>query len=416
MLLAVGASITLRSAQRGFEQFRFRRRRLILEAINVPLAWLLAALLGSGSPALAMATGLLVVGAAWSLVRLTQALADLASTRSVLSNRAAELETLHAIGCEIVATPDPDRLFRVIDRECRGILPADAFFIALADSRMPRLHCVYRRRNETPGRLENRLLRRGLASYAAAQKRGVRICDLHRLPVDSPLRREIVGDDMRSTLTVPLLVDDRVIGVISVQSKTVSAYDRHQLALLGTIAQQVAVAVESARRYQLATFDSLTRFYTRDHFFRRLEEEHARVKRYKAPFALLMLDLDGFKRINDEHGHLAGDEYLRAVGDIVRKALREADTACRYGGDEFSILLPETDLLGGRVIAERIRRAVARLAVTPDGEPVRTTVSIGIVAYPEHDAENPEAFLRNADAALYRAKHRGRDCVVQYAA
>jgi diguanylate cyclase (GGDEF)-like protein len=416
-LLALGAAITLRSPERGFALFRLRRRpRLILEGINIPLAWLLAALLSSGSHALAVAMGLLVVGAAWSLVRLTCALADLASTRSVLSRRAAELETLHAIGCEILATPEPGRVFRVIDRECRRILPADAFFIALADSRSHGLKCVYRRRDETPGRLENRPLQRGLATHAVAQKRGVRICDFHRLPVDSPLRREIVGDDMRSTLTVPLLVDNRVIGVMSVQSTAVSAYDRHQLALLATIAQQVAVAVESARHYELATFDSLTRFYTRDYFFKRLEDEYARAKRYETPFALLMLDLDGFKQINDEHGHLAGDGYLRAVGDVVRQALREADSACRYGGDEFCILLPETDLLGGRVIAERIRRAIADLSVAPDGESVRTTVSIGIVAYPAHDVGDLESLLRNADAALYRAKHRGRDCVVPYAA
>jgi diguanylate cyclase (GGDEF)-like protein len=129
-----------------------------------------------------------------------------------------------------------------------------------------------------------------------------------------------------------------------------------------------------------------------------------------------MLDLDAFKEINDRHGHLAGDRYLRALGPALRASLRLADIACRYGGDEFCILLPETDGAGARVIAERIRSSVADLVADAEGTPVRTTASIGLAVHPLHDGGDLKTLLRAADQALYRAKRQGRDRVVPWAA
>jgi diguanylate cyclase (GGDEF)-like protein len=139
-----------------------------------------------------------------------------------------------------------------------------------------------------------------------------------------------------------------------------------------------------AHHYTLATIDSLTGLHLRDYFFRRFEEEYTRVRRYAGAFSILMLDLDGFKEINDRHGHLAGDRYLRALGAAIRARMRGADLACRYGGDEFCILLPETDLAGARPIAERLRQALARLVVDVEEASLRTTVD-RIASYPEHD-------------------------------
>jgi diguanylate cyclase (GGDEF)-like protein len=176
------------------------------------------------------------------------------------------------------------------------------------------------------------------------------------------------------------------------------------------------VAIESARHYQQATVDSLTGCFLRDYFFKRLQEEHERCARYGGSFSLLMLDLDGFKEINDQHGHLAGDLYLGEISGTIRAQLRAADIACRYGGDEFCLLLPETDLTGARVIAERIRLAIADTVVAQDGVTLRSTASIGIAVYPRHGSGDALGLLRNADEALYRAKRSGRDCVVPFAA
>jgi diguanylate cyclase (GGDEF)-like protein len=147
-----------------------------------------------------------------------------------------------------------------------------------------------------------------------------------------------------------------------------------------------------------------------------LRDEYERTSRYGGKFSLLMLDLDGFKSINDDHGHITGDRFLRSIAATIRDELRAADLACRYGGDEFCLLLPETGIRGARTIAERIRRAVGERIVVVDPLRLRTTVSIGVAVFPEHDHGGLESMLRNSDAALYEAKRSGRDRVVPFAA
>ncbi len=155
--------------------------------------------------------------------------------------------------------------------------------------------------------------------------------------------------------------------------------------------------------------DPLTGLLNRRGIEYRLRAEHRRLVRHGHPFALLSLDLDHFKRINDEHGHPVGDEVLRAFGEVLRRAGREADAAARVGGEEFWVLLPDTELDGALPLAERILHEVRSLRL-PES-PVRITVSIGIAAAAAR-SESIEALMRRLDAALYRAKAGGRDRVV----
>jgi len=173
---------------------------------------------------------------------------------------------------------------------------------------------------------------------------------------------------------------------------------------------------ESEQHYRMAMEDSLTGFYVRDFLLSRLDEEDQRARRYGGCFALLMLDLDDFKQINDRNGHLAGDHYLREIAATIREQLRAADIPCRYGGDEFCLLLPQTGMAGARTIAERIRTAVANRAVELDERALRTTVSIGLAVFPQHGTGDLRSLMRKADEALYRAKGAGRDRVVPFAA
>jgi diguanylate cyclase (GGDEF)-like protein len=168
--------------------------------------------------------------------------------------------------------------------------------------------------------------------------------------------------------------------------------------------------------HAMATVDSLTGFFLRDYFFSRLDEEDERARRYGGGFALLMLDLDGFKEINDRHGHLAGDRFLSEISATIRDQLRAADVACRYGGDEFCLLLPQTARAGAHAIAERIRAAVSQRTVGVDGRRLRVTVSIGLALFPDHDAGDVESLMRRSDEALYQAKRTGRDRVSPAAA
>jgi diguanylate cyclase (GGDEF)-like protein len=164
---------------------------------------------------------------------------------------------------------------------------------------------------------------------------------------------------------------------------------------------------------RLSTVDALTGLYNRSYFFTALEREIARGDRSGRAFCMVMLDLDDLKSVNDRFGHIAGDQVLRAVADIVRGGVRKIDTAARYGGDEFVALLPETDPTGGWVVAEKIRQVVAEQGL-PGIDP-GPTVSVGVVSYPA-DGRSADALLVSADRAMYASKRGGKNRVARAAA
>lgn len=157
--------------------------------------------------------------------------------------------------------------------------------------------------------------------------------------------------------------------------------------------------------------DGLTGLFNRRHIMEVLQGETQRSRRHDRVFSVLMIDVDHFKRYNDEYGHPAGDEVLQRVAQVLTGALREVDRVGRYGGEEFLALLPETARAQAAEAAERIRERLQAEAFLPAGEPVPVTLSIGVAEFPQ-DGETPEAVVATADAALYRAKREGRDRVV----
>jgi diguanylate cyclase (GGDEF)-like protein len=161
---------------------------------------------------------------------------------------------------------------------------------------------------------------------------------------------------------------------------------------------------------RLSTVDSLTGLYNRTFFFTALDREIARGDRSGRAFCLLMLDLDDLKAVNDRFGHVAGDQVLRGVADVVRGGVRKIDVAARYGGDEFVALLPETDPTGGWVLAEKIRLTVAEQGL-PGIDP-GPTVSVGVVSYPA-DGRSADALLVSADRAMYASKRAGKNRVAR---
>ncbi|WP_285906752.1 sensor domain-containing diguanylate cyclase [Pseudodesulfovibrio pelocollis] len=166
-----------------------------------------------------------------------------------------------------------------------------------------------------------------------------------------------------------------------------------------------------ARLRELATTDSLTGLSNRRRFMELAEREFARGKRYQGALTMLMMDIDHFKRVNDTHGHDVGDEVLRELARISRAALREPDVLGRLGGEEFGVLLPETDARAAMEVAERLRRAIENTPIATAAGEMRITVSIG-AATSECDAESVATLLKRADVALYTAKEAGRNRVV----
>lgn len=184
------------------------------------------------------------------------------------------------------------------------------------------------------------------------------------------------------------------------------------------LAAIVAVASREYQRAQdaalrLARFDPLTGLYNRTHFFTELEREIRLSQRAGRTFALLMIDVDGLKPVNDAYGHHYGDQLLTGVTNVIRATVRATDTPARYGGDEFVVLLPETDAPGAYVVAEKLRHDIAAFSIQVSDRTVRTSVSLGLVSYPE-DGTTADSLMAAADAALYEAKRSGRDRIVGY--
>lgn len=169
--------------------------------------------------------------------------------------------------------------------------------------------------------------------------------------------------------------------------------------------EQLEEAVSRLR--MLSVTDPLTGLKNHGFFFDRLSQELDRARRYGRPLAVIIVDIDDFKVVNDAFGHSVGDRVLRSVGEVFRASVREVDVACRIGGEEFGFVLPETDEEGARKAAERIRSAVAALGVAEVGQ---VTVSAGVAVYPVH-AEARDELIEAADMALYQAKHEGKNCV-----
>lgn len=214
-------------------------------------------------------------------------------------------------------------------------------------------------------------------------------------------------------IALPLTVEGRVIGILNLESRTPRAYSDDHLRVLRVIAQQAAVVIRSAQLHaeakRLAVTDPLTGLHNRRYFVEKLERHLSRANRYEEGLALLLLDADHLKTINDRHGHLVGDRALLALAEVVRRTLRESDEVARLGGDEFAALLLSSGRERARAVASRVREGVGELALESDeGSPFELTVSVGAALFPDHGID-AKSLLREADLALYRAKRQGRN-------
>jgi diguanylate cyclase (GGDEF)-like protein len=220
------------------------------------------------------------------------------------------------------------------------------------------------------------------------------------------LQKASVWSD-RQMAVLPIQTRDRKLALMLVKRERPFGPSEANTVLLGALAGHIGVAFENALLYRLAITDELTQLFTARHFHTRIEEcEHHQQK-----FGLLMLDLDHFKAINDRWGHLAGDEVLRQVGRLIARTIRVVDSAYRYGGEEFAVLLPERDFPAANGVAKRLRQGVESLKIPLEGGGnVAITVSVGIAISPD-DGASAQELVAAADAALYDAKRGGRNRV-----
>lgn len=209
-----------------------------------------------------------------------------------------------------------------------------------------------------------------------------------------------------------LKVENRIIGALILEGLPQEHFDKFSV-----FSTQFSLELKKVRLYEqieeMATTDSLTGLYVRRKILELTRDELERAKRCSLYLAFSMLDIDYFKKCNDRYGHLVGDYVLREIARILKTNLREIDLIGRYGGEEFSVILPQTDLEGAKIVAQRISEAVRKYPFKAYGEVFRTTISCGVAIFPD-DAQADIQLIDAADRALYAAKNRGRDCVVFY--
>lgn len=254
----------------------------------------------------------------------------------------------------------------------------------------------------------------GILEEVVKSSQTLKITDL------KPHSQELFLDvQTKAILAIPLLMQGKVFGVFYFESTKVGSFLEADQKILTILANSASLAIENAMLHQkaeaLSVLDELTGSYNYRYFTQILQEEIKRAKRYRQTLSLMMVDIDWFKKCNDTYGHLFGNLVLKDVVSIIRRCIRDVDILCRYGGEEFIAILPQTNKKDAYTIAERVRFFVQKHSFQDPGLKIKTklTVSIGVATFPE-DASDPDKLILQVDSALYQAKGKGKNlvCVV----
>jgi diguanylate cyclase (GGDEF)-like protein len=321
---------------------------------------------------------------------------------SLVQRRAAQLEAINSLAKQTTVELDIKDLLERFCNQLPKSFPVDGVAVLLRDEENA---LVLRANNE------------GLSSDFEFDQLLARFkdCSKTRDASDAVVSHAIQCEDpcIRSAhaeVCLPLVSFGTNIGILVCASKTLRKFGAQDVQALESVADILATALQNSiyveKVRQLASRDGLTGMLNRRAFEERIVEEITRADRYGGNLAILMIDIDHFKAVNDEFGHLLGDEVLKHAATIFSHQLRKVDLVCRFGGEEFAIILPSTNLESASAVAEKLRRAFFTHVFSGVSRPI--TVSIGVAAFPEHGTQR-DTLVHSADKALYQAKLDGRN-------
>jgi diguanylate cyclase (GGDEF)-like protein len=230
--------------------------------------------------------------------------------------------------------------------------------------------------------------------------------------VDECLQNESVqyfSKENSNFILVPHRKRNTLFGMSLVEKSNSEKFTDSEIRLLQIYGHQFAVSFENAKLQEGSTHDNLTKLYNAKFFHNRITSELLIADQTESPLSLLLFDIDHFKKFNDTYGHATGDLVLEKVASTVQKVCRGSDIVCRYGGEEFAIILVDTNSPGGKIVAEKIRNAVESLILDPTRPEIKVTISVGVAAFPNH-ASNKDSLINCADEAMYDCKKAGRNC------
>ncbi len=337
-------------------------------------------------------------------------------TNRRLQGSLKELTLLFDLARTLNSTLQLDELLRLVTELLLRNLGYDKFALLLVDEATGGLvaKATY---GLDPGLEGHRCdLGGGAAGWAAREQQVLLVRDTRGDP-HRPSDRWLQGTE-GSVLAVPMIHKDQCVGVLDLFRPVVDGFSEAEVRLLQSVASQAAMAIANARLHQqmvkLSNTDALTGIANRRSFFSRLEMEMVRAEASSQTFALVMIDVDHFKELNDAWGHLAGDRVLKRVASLLASQVRKVDSVARYGGEEFALILPHAGQHEAVEAAEKLRGLVESTVPLGDGaRQAHVTISVGVASYPTH-ARELTALVDCADAALYAAKKAGRNSVRSY--
>lgn len=327
---------------------------------------------------------------------------------SLLKQQTEELEALKKLSIHLTSSLElPDVLDAVASEAMRLI--QKAFSINIFLYRNHRLSFgVALDANGTRNKPWSKPRSNGLTYNVARSGKIIIVEDLRQHPLYENTPPDWVG----SIIGIPLKFGDTIVGVMNLSRTTTGGFSPSELRLLSLLSDQAAVAISNASLHQLisrqAYSDTLTGLPNRRALDERLEDEVTAARRNNYSFAVMMMDLDGFKAVNDTYGHSTGDEVLRIVFNHMARGVRNTDFLARYGGDELTLILTQSDMSSAQIVASKIAETMRNIKYKlPDGKNLKLGISGGIALYPIHGQIAPD-ILRAADTALYQAKKYNR--------
>ncbi|TVR32785.1 MAG: sensor domain-containing diguanylate cyclase [Spirochaetaceae bacterium] len=334
---------------------------------------------------------------------------ELGRAKAAAVQAAEEAETLRRAGAIVASTLEVEKIVELVLEQLAKVVTYDTASVLLL--RQESVEVIGGNGWANMGQVVGmRLPVPGDNPHSEVLARGTPLC-LADVRVDYPEFRTVSEETVRSWIGVPLITGERVLGLLTLHKRQRGFFDEDKMRLAASFATHVAVALDNAQLFaethRLAMTDHLTALATRRAFMVHADTLAEQAARYRRPLAVLMMDIDHFKRINDDHGHAVGDQVLVTLSSAARRTLRRADVLCRYGGEEFAALLPETDIEEARQLAERVRIAIEQLRVADVRHPI--SVSIGISSVRFETEHSVEPALQRADQALYMSKSGGRN-------